>query len=153
MINLNLKAFISMYHIIHDQLPNNKLQYLNKFKVRQQRSLNIHKYLFQWKKKTHRGFGILDLGNQEGINVPIWIFAGFQQMDRQDSQNLNNNTFYGHPVTNAHVLIGTERYPDNSFFLNFDDDDYFQGYGQIKEAFKALTQEDIPQQFFIGTRF
>ena len=34
-----------------------------------------------------------ELGTQEGINVPIWVFAGFQQMDRQDSQNLNNDTF------------------------------------------------------------
>ena len=55
-----------------------------------------------------------ELGTQQGINVPIWIFKGFQQMDRQHSQNLNNDTFYRPPVTSAHVAIGTERYPDNS---------------------------------------
>ena len=27
--------------------------------------------------------------------------------------------------------------------LNYDDNDYSQGYGQIKEAFKALTKDDI----------
>ena len=27
--------------------------------------------------------------------------------------------------------------------LNYDDDDYCQGYGQIKEAFRAFTKDDI----------
>ena len=31
--------------------------------------------------------------------------------------------------------------------MNHDDDDYSQGYGQIKEAFKALTKDDIPQPY------
>ena len=27
----------------------------------------------------------LNMGTQEGINVPIWIIVGFQQKDRQNS--------------------------------------------------------------------
>ena len=44
-----------------------------------------------------------EMGTQEGINVPIWIIVGFQRRDRQDSQNLNNDTFYRPPyqVVNA----------------------------------------------------
>ena len=84
-----------------------------------------------------------ELGTQEGINVPIWIFVAFQQSDRQNNQNLNNDTFYRPPVTSAQCIIGTEKYPDNSILLNYNDDDYSQGYGQIKEAFKALTKDDI----------
>ena len=34
-----------------------------------------------------------ELGSQENMNVPIWIIIGFQQQDRQDSQNLNNDIF------------------------------------------------------------
>ena len=34
-----------------------------------------------------------ELGTQEGINVPIWIFVAFQENDRQNDQNLNNDTF------------------------------------------------------------
>ena len=49
-----------------------------------------------------------ELGNQEGINVPIWIIVGCQQRDKQDSQNLNNDMFYRPPVTNAQCIIGTE---------------------------------------------
>ena len=31
--------------------------------------------------------------------------------------------------------------------MNFDDDDYNQGYGQIKEAFRALSKDDILQPY------
>ena len=34
-----------------------------------------------------------ELGSHENMNVPIWIIIGIQQRDRQDSQNLNNDTF------------------------------------------------------------
>ena len=87
-----------------------------------------------------------ELGTQEGINVPIWIFVAFQQNDRQNDQNLNNDTFYRPLVTSAQCIIGTEKYPDSGILLNYNDDDYSQGYGQIKEAFKALTKDNLLQQ-------
>ena len=88
-----------------------------------------------------------ELGTQEGINVPIWIFVAFQQNDRQNDQNLNNDTFYRPLVTSAQCIIGTEKYPDSGILLNYNDDDYSQGYGQIKEAFKALTKDNILQPY------
>ena len=88
-----------------------------------------------------------ELGTQEGINVPIWIFVGFQQSDRQNEQNLNNDTFYRPLVTSAQCIIGTEKYPDSSILLNYNDDDYSQGYGLFKEAFKALTKDNILQPY------
>ena len=90
---------------------------------------------------------IFELGTQEGVNVPIWIFVAFQQSDRQNDQNLNNDTFYRPPETQAQCIIGTERYPDSAILLNYEDDDYSQGYGQIKEAFKALTKDNILQPY------
>ena len=69
-------------------------------------------------------------------------------MDRQNSQNLNNDTFYRPPVKSASVLIGRERYPDNSLLLNYDDNDYYQCYGQIKEAFN-LNMKDITMKFML----
>ena len=79
-----------------------------------------------------------ELGTQEGLNVPIWIFVGFQQRDGQYSLNLNNDSFYRPPVTSAQCIIGTEHYPDSAIFLNYDDDDYSQGNHQPKESFEAL---------------
>ena len=94
-----------------------------------------------------------ELGSQENVNVPIWIIIGFQQQDRQDSQNLNNDTFCRLPVVSAQCIIGTEKYPDAGILLNYDDDDYNQGYHQIKEAFKALRKDDIIQPYISEDNF
>ena len=94
------------------------------------------------KEVNTQNFWTFELGTQEGINIPTWIFVAFQQNDRQHDQNLNNDTFVRIPVISAQVVIGTERYPDSAILLNYDDD-YSQGYGQIKEAFRSLTKDDI----------
>ena len=84
-----------------------------------------------------------ELGSSESMNVSIWIIIGFQQRERQDSQNLNNDTFCRLPVVSAQGIIGTEKYPDAGILLNYDDGDYTQGYGQIKENFRALTHDNL----------
>ena len=53
----------------------------------------MKKFVFTKKVNTQNLFAF-ELGTQEGINVPIWIIEGFQQRDRQDSQNSNNDMFY-----------------------------------------------------------
>ena len=50
-----------------------------------------------------------ELGSQENMNFPIWIIVGFQQKDRQDSRNLNMDTFCRLPIVSAQCVIGTER--------------------------------------------
>ena len=87
-------------------------------------------------------------GNQEVINVPIWIFVFFQRNDRQHDESLINDTFCRMPITSAQFFIGNENYPDIGHLLNYDDnDDYAQGYDQVKEAFRALTKDDILQPY------
>ena len=105
------------------------------------------------KEVNTQNFWTFELGTQEGINIPTWIFVAFQQNDRQHDQNLNNDTFVRLPVISAQVVIGTERYPDSGILLNYEDDDYSQGYGQIKEAFKALTKDDILQPYISEDAF
>ena len=63
-----------------------------------------------------------ELGCQESMNVPIWTIIGFQQRDRQDSQDLNNDTVCRLPVVSAQCIIGTEKYRDSGILLNSDDD-------------------------------
>ena len=79
------------------------------------------------------------------MNNPIWIIVAFQQRVRQDSQTFNTDIFCRLPNTSAQCIIGTEKSPDAGVLLNYDDDDYVQGYNQIKEAFRALTRNDILQ--------
>ena len=94
-----------------------------------------------------QNFWTFELGTQEGINVPVWIYVVFQQTDKQHDQNWNNHTFYRMPVTSFECMFGTEKHPDSASLLNYNDDDYGQGYGQIKEAFKALTKNNILQPY------
>ena len=94
-----------------------------------------------------------ELETQEGNNVLIWIYVGFQQNDRQHDQNLNNDTFVRLPIFSAQVIIGTEKCPDGAILLNYNDDNYSQGYGQIKDAFKALTKDNILQPFLSESDF
>ena len=94
-----------------------------------------------------------ELGTQEGNNIPIWIFVAFQPNDRQNNQNFNNDTFYRPLVTSAQCIIGTEKYPDSGILLNYNDDNYSQGYGQIKQAFKALTKDNLLQQYISDADF
>ena len=105
------------------------------------------------KEVNTQNFWSFELGTQEGINIPTWKFIAFQQNDRQHDQNLNNDTFVRHPVISAQVVIGTERYPDSAILLNFDDDNYSQGYGLIQEAFRALTKDDILQPYITEDDF
>ena len=88
-----------------------------------------------------------ELGTQEGINIPVWIVVGFQQSDRQHDQNTNNDTFYRPQVTSAQCIIESEKNYDSALLLNCDDDEYSQGYDQIKEGFRALTKDNILQPY------
>ena len=63
-----------------------------------------------------------ELGCQENTNVANWIIIGFQQRDRQDSQNLNNDTFCRLPVVSAQAIIATGKYTDAGILLKYDDD-------------------------------
>ena len=105
------------------------------------------------KEVNNRNVWNSELGSHENMNVPIWIIIGFQQRDRQDSQNLNNDTFCRPPVVSAQCIIGTEKYPKVGILLNYDDDDYSQGYHQIKEAFKALAKDDNLQPYISDDNF
>ena len=94
-----------------------------------------------------------ELSIHEGINIPTWIIVTVQQRDRQHSQNFNNDTIYRPPVTTAQCKIGTEKNPDSGIILDYDGDDYSRGYGQIKEAFKALTKDHILQPYISDNDF
>ena len=122
--------------ILSDQILNNRPTQLR----------YIERSVFM-KEVNNQNIWNFELGSQENMNVPIWTIIGFQQQDRQDSQNLNNDNFCRLPVVSAQYVISTEKYPDAGILLNYDDDDYAQGYHQIKQAFKAVTKDDILQPY------
>ena len=87
------------------------------------------------------------------MNVPKYFFIGFQQRDRQDSQNLNIETFCRLHVDSVQCVIELEIYPDAGILLNYENDDYGQGYDHFKQVFKALTTDDILQPYISDQDF
>ena len=144
-----IEWYITYYIPTIDEYSKLKIQIKNKSPT------NLHypeKSVFM-KEVNTQNFWTFELGPQEGVNVPIWVFVALQQQDRQHDQTLNNDTLYRMPVSSAQCIIGTEKYPDRATLLNYDDDDYSQGYGQIKEVFKALTKDNILQPYISENDF
>ena len=105
------------------------------------------------KKVTIQSLWKFELGSQESMILSIWFIVGFQQRNRQDSQDLNNDTFCSLPVTSAQCILGTENSPDAVILINYDDDELSQGCGQNKEAFETLTQNDIFKPYVTEQNF
>ena len=59
-----------------------------------------------------------ELEAQEGLNILLGIYVGFQQQDSQGSQNLNNDIFYRAPVTSAQCDISMEKKSCFCYFNN-----------------------------------
>ena len=51
------------------------------------------------------------------------------------------------------ALLGTKKNPDSANLLNYDDDDYCQGFREIKGAFKALTKDDNFQPYISDNHY
>ena len=146
MVKIKLVLLSGMYLIILHRFPN-KPFYLKRILGKTLTELQYVERSVLMKKINIQIFWTFEVGTQEGINVPIWIIVGFQQKERQDSQKLNNDRFFRPPVTSAQCLISTEKDPDSSKLLNYDDDNYSQGYAQIEEVFRVLTEDDIFQPY------
>ena len=116
MLELKSIIFIGMYHIIYHPF-NNKEFYLKNF-CKTPTELRYVERSVSMKEVYNENLRNFELGSQESMNVPIWIIVGFQQRDRQDSQNLNNDRFCRLPVVSAQAIFGTEKNPDAGIILN-----------------------------------
>ena len=147
--NNGKNKIISLDWYVPHYTPNLKeyAQLLNQIMKKTPTNLHYPERSVFMKEVNTQNLWTFELGTQEGIIVPILIYVGFQQNDRQHDQNLSNDTFVRLPVISAQVIIGTEKYPDRAILLNYNDDIYSQGYGQIKEAFKSLIRGNNLQPY------
>ena len=77
---------------------------------------NVERSVFM-KEVSTQNFCSFELRTQEIVNIPIWIIVGFQQRDRQDSQNLNTGDSYRPPITSAQSVVSAEKYLDSGIFF------------------------------------
>src|SRR5215469_670583 len=87
-----------------------------------------------------------------GIEKPRWIIAAFQT-DKINSQEQNPAIFDHVNLTNAHVILNSERYPINDVICNFPSNDYsvyyemFDNFKKDYYGFNSLvggTQVNFP---------
>ena len=57
-------------------------------------------------KANNQNLGNFELSSQESMTVPFRINIGFQQREKEDSQNLNIDAFCRLPVTSAQKKMG-----------------------------------------------
>ena len=57
------------------------------------------------------------------------------------------------PVPSTQCLGGTKKYPGAGIRLIYDDDEFSRGFGQIKEASRALTKDVVFQPSISGLVF
>ena len=92
------------------------------------------------KEVKNQSLWFFELSSHESMKFSIWKNIDFQQRNRQDSQGLNNDISCRLPVTSAQCNTRTEKNSEASILLNYDDDEYLQGYGEIKEACRAFRE-------------
>ena len=86
-----------------------------------------------------------ELGVGDGIDVPIYVIAGFMQRDQFNQQHQSNDAFYRPSVVNARCIIGNEKIPDAGKFCNYAIDKYSQAYGKIVSCFRHFAEDSILQ--------
>ena len=89
MLELKLIKLTGLLHSIHSTKRLNMKQTLNKTHTDPG---YVERSVFLEQVNNHNLWNF-ELGSQENMNVPIRIIIGFQQKDRQDSQNLINDSF------------------------------------------------------------
>ena len=99
--------------------------------------LRFFRDLIFLKEMNNQNLWNFELGSKESINILIRTNKGFQQRNRQDSQDLNTDTFRRLPVYTAQCVIGNEKEPNAGILLN----------ARNKEVLRAVTKDAILQPY------
>ena len=75
------------------------------------------------KKLNNQNLWNFELGNHKSMNIPISRDIGIQKRVRQDSPDLNSDTFCRLPVVSAQCVLDSEKFADAGISLKNDNDD------------------------------
>ena len=106
-----------MYPIIYHPF-NNKVISLNKFVSKTPTEFRYVERSVFMKEINNQNLCNFELSSQQNMSVPIWTHIGFQQRNRQDSQNLNKDTFCRLPIVSAQCIIGTKNTLMQEYYKN-----------------------------------
>ena len=79
----------------------------------------------------------MEIGTESGTDVPIYVIVGFQTAARAGPNQTQNNAIFDRlDVIEASCNIGTVRYPDNEYQIDFTRNKYNEPYNEIRKFYK-----------------
>ena len=76
-----------------------------------------------------------EIGQETSIDIPLQIIVGFQSIERLQSQTQNNGVFDQLNITSAQCRIGTDRYPDQPYTLDYTRNKYNDAYEAVRNYY------------------
>ena len=91
----------------------------------------------------------MDIGTCQHVNSPKYLIGAHQTRTRSDTANKNNNIAI---IDNLNlqkyfVEIGSVRYPRASVLVNYEQNDYYESYKDLKLYFREYICEQLMSPF------
>ena len=85
------------------------------------------------------------MGVSQQVNSPKYMIGAHKTRDRADTANKNNNiaAFDNLNLQKNYVEIDGLRYPRDSVLVNYEQNDYFEQYKDLKLYFKEYVGEEF----------
>ena len=92
----------------------------------------------------------MEIGVESGNNVPIYVIVGFQSAARAGpNQEQNNAMFDRLDVIEASCNVGTVRYPEHEYQVDFERNKYNEPYNENRRFYKDYIKgEGSPYKTF-----
>ena len=85
-----------------------------------------------------------EIGVESGTDIPTYVIVGFQTTVRVRPDQTQNNAIFGRPdMIEASCIVGTTRYPDNEFQVDFLRNKYFEPYNEIRDFIKITSKVKV----------
>ena len=73
------------------------------------------------------------IGSLSGTEIPIYVIVGFQKQVTEGRNQKQNNAIFDTPdIIDASCKIGTARYPNNPYQIDFTINKYNEAYDEIR---------------------
>ena len=90
-----------------------------------------------------------DIGSAQQVNAPKYLISAHQTKERVDSADKNkNNAIFDHlNLRKFYIEIDSIRYPRDSLFTNYEENDYIEEHKNLKLIFKEYFGEALTDPF------
>ena len=86
-----------------------------------------------------------EIGTESGTDVPIYVIVEFQSAARVGPDQTQNNAIFDRPdVIEASCNVGSVKYPDNEFQVDFNRNKFNEPYKEVRRFYKDYIKGEGP---------